>query len=664
MLRSFTIRKKILLALLLMGLLPLSLAMVVSVLDSSRALENAVYQQLTSIREIKKGQVVAYFKERKDDLGQLAEIVQLRQFSRLERNNSQEITPEAEKAYVDFQKNGGYYDLFLIDVSGDIFYTVEREPDFGTNLINGPYAQSNLSMLFREVIQTKKFGVTDFSPYAPSAGAAAAFIAMPVLNQAGQVRMVVALQLSIDQINHIMGQRSGLGETGETYLVGSDLLMRSDSYLDPEFHSVQGSFANPEKGKVDTQAVTAALAQQTATAIIIDYNGNPVLSSYTPLNLWGLKWALLAEMDEAEAFAPIKEMQLLLASVALGALLVIIIVALKLAGSLAKPLANISNHMEEIANGDGDLTVELDVVGNDEIALLSHRFNVFVQKIRNTVSDVAQSTEVMADATDQLSKNVHSAQTSIHQQKQDTSMAAAAINEMASSVQQVACSTSEALQATHQAQCDVEAGLGITKHTIEVMNSLASEVDNANQVVMHLNQQSQSVTTVLEVIREIADQTNLLALNAAIEAARAGESGRGFSVVADEVRSLAKRTQDSTEEINTIVTDLQTYAINSMEVMQRGKKIACSGVEQVEETGAALERIVRSVNHLSEMNTQIATASEQQAHVSEEINKSIVSIDLIAQQNATEANATKDSNVRLTELSQQLRKLVGQFKLA
>ncbi|WP_415884642.1 methyl-accepting chemotaxis protein [Neptuniibacter sp. QD72_48] len=663
MFRSLTIRKKILMSLLLMGLVPLLIAISVAIIDSSDALERSVYQQLTGIREIKKSQIENYFAEREIDLNQLAEIVRLRQASQLDSLEPYHVSASSDKAYANFQKQGGYYDLFLINPQGDIFYTVEREPDFGTNLMNGTYADSNLARLFKQVLGSGKFGIIDFAPYAPSNGAAAAFIALPIKNAEDSIELVVALQLSITDINAIMGERNGLGETGETYLVGPDHLMRSDSFLDPIHHTVLASFANPEKGKVDTQAANDALAQKTGTNIIIDYNGNPVLSSYTPVTIKGLQWALLAEVDEAEAFAPIYDLQWLLGSLLISSLIIIVLVALKLAGSLANPISRISQHMKEIASGSGDLTVELEVKGSDEIALLSSRFNTFVNKIRETVSDVAESTKVMAEATEQLSQNVDTTQVSINQQQQDTSQAAAAINQMTSAVQQVACSTSEALAATHQAQNDVETGLRVTEQTIDVINALASEVEQATQVIQRLNKQSDSVTTVLEVIRDIADQTNLLALNAAIEAARAGDSGRGFSVVADEVRNLAQRTQASTEEIDTIITDLQGYARSSMDVMNKGKVIAASGVEQVAETGAALERIITSVNHLTEMNTQIATASEQQAHVSEEINRSILSIDQIAQVNADGASQTQESNLRLSELSSRLKRLVGEFKL-
>ncbi len=184
----------------------------------------------------------------------------------------------------------GYYDLFLIHPGGRVFYTVTKEADYGTNMVNGKYKDSGLGKLTRQVLETKKFGLADFAPYAPSNDEPAGFIAQPVIHE-GEVKLVVALQLSLDAINNIMQQRDGMGETGETYLVGSDKLMRSDSYLDPKGHSVKASFAGTVKDNgVDTEAMDEVLAGAEGSKILVDYNGNPVLSAYTPVKVSGTTW--------------------------------------------------------------------------------------------------------------------------------------------------------------------------------------------------------------------------------------------------------------------------------------------------------------------------------------------------------------------------------------
>ena len=171
-------------------------------------------------------------------------------------------------------------------------------------MMTGAYAKSNLGTLVKQVISTRSFGLADFAPYAPSNNEPAAFIAQPIVH-GNTIEVIVALQLSLQSINAIMQQRQGMGETGETYLVGKDKLMRSDSFLDPTHHSVQASFAHPQKGSVNTEAANEALSGTNGRKIILDYNGNPVLSSYVPLKVGNTTWALIAEIDKAEAFAAV-----------------------------------------------------------------------------------------------------------------------------------------------------------------------------------------------------------------------------------------------------------------------------------------------------------------------------------------------------------------------
>jgi methyl-accepting chemotaxis protein len=254
-------------------------------------------------------------------------------------------------------KKYGYYDLFLINPNGFCFYTVAKETDYHTNLVNGKYADSNLGRLVQQVLKSKQYAMADFAPYAPSNNEPAAFVAQPVV-QDGKVEVVVALQLPIDAINNIMQQRDGMGKTGETYLVGPDKLMRSDSFLDPANHSVKASFAHPEKGMVDTEAAKEALSGKTGAKIIMDYNGNPVLSAFTPVKIGDTTWALIAEIDESEAFAAVKTIAWLIGIIALAGIIAIIIVAFLVSRAITLPI-------NRIITGLGD--------GSDQVASASAR---------------------------------------------------------------------------------------------------------------------------------------------------------------------------------------------------------------------------------------------------------------------------------------------------
>ncbi len=311
------------------------------------ALESGAYGQLEAMREIKEKQIDQYFAERAGDIGVLTEMVatlRRESFSKLEalRDNKKNaiihilsqvkidivaqqdrsICTKAMSHYEDFINTGqtspeynrfskiiegftkatGYYDYFVINKDGLCVFSAAKEADYNTNLLTGPYKNSGLGEAVRRALNGEVY-FSDFAPYAPSNNEPAAFIAAPIISKGIQAG-VVALQVSLEKVQSVMSIRSGLGETGETYIVGSDLLMRTDSFLDPQYHSVKNSFANPSKGKAETEAVKSALKGNTGSGVIIDYNGNPVLSAWTNLDFMGERWALLAEIDVAEAFSP------------------------------------------------------------------------------------------------------------------------------------------------------------------------------------------------------------------------------------------------------------------------------------------------------------------------------------------------------------------------
>jgi len=273
----------------------------------------------------------------------------------------------------------GYYDLFLIEPDGYVFYTAIKEADYHTNMITGKYANSGLGKLVKKIIQTRNFEFEDFEPYAPSNDKPASFIATPILSD-NKVEMILALQLSLGAINSVMQQREGMGKTGETYLVGQDKLMRSDSFLDPKYHSVEASFHDPLKGKVDTEATREALDGKKGEIIIKDYNGNWVLSAFTPLTVFDTQWALIAEIDCSEAFAPVYFMQKIITTILICAIAIILIFSLIMTGSLMKPVKKIIQFIEKVRSDDKDVHLIMD--SKDEIGTLGDALNEMVEAQR------------------------------------------------------------------------------------------------------------------------------------------------------------------------------------------------------------------------------------------------------------------------------------------
>ncbi len=327
------------------------------------------------------------------------------------------------------------------------------------------------------------------------------------------------------------------------------------------------------------------------------------------------------------------------------------------------PLRTAVKAMSEISEGDGDLTRRLDVNGKDEIGQLAVAFNTFASKIHTLVVEVSSSTTQLAAASEELSLITHDTTTGVVSQQNDIDQVATAINELSATVQEVNNNAQSAASAADQASVHTRDGSKVVKTSISGIGNLAQEIEQASQVIHKLEQDTDAIGEVLAVIRGIADQTNLLALNAAIEAARAGEQGRGFAVVADEVRTLASRTQESTQEIQTTIEQLQAGARNAVQAMNTSRDMAETSVDQASQTGKALDDITTAVSTINDMNTQIASASNEQSLVTEEINQNVVNITQVAEQTANSAEQIDTSSRELAHLSAQLQTLVGQFKV-
>ncbi len=352
--------------------------------------------------------------------------------------------------------------------------------------------------------------------------------------------------------------------------------------------------------------------------------------------------------------------------------IILLILGLCLGGAIAwyisyaliTPVKKATQTLANMAAGESDLTSRMQESGNgDETALFASKFNQFASKVHAVVEQMTGSATQLASATNKMSSVIAQTNNGTQRQREETDLAVSAIDEMAVSVKEVSNSAHEAASAAQHADSETSNGQEVVAGTVRSINNLADEVVRVSGVINKVGIQSENIGTVLDVIRGIAEQTNLLALNAAIEAARAGEQGRGFAVVADEVRNLASRTQQSTEEIQSMIESLQQDSREAVNAMEQGLGMAKDSVDKAEKAGNSLEVIAGAVSTINSMNTQIAAAAEEQSTVAESINRSVHSISDITDQTLEGTQQTANASNELANIAVEIQQLLSKFKV-
>ena len=458
--------------------------------------------------------------------------------------------------------------------------------------------------------------------------------------------------MRFDEGNYIfVGDKHGVQlATGVASLLGKNIMEFKDSSghffvkdLYKMAHSGGGfvnyTWKNPDKNTID-----------------------PKTSYVMQFEPWG--WMIGSGMNMVALENATRMSEIASLSYALGILVVLSLIVGYFIKTITSPIKRTVRAMRELSKGEGDLTQRLPEEGSAELILLARYFNQFIASLQTIMQSISDAGAQVSASASQLTHSVHHIDDSLNQQQNDVDMLATAMTQMLATVEEVASRTVEANDASGLAAKEASNSHAIISQNVTVANELAQQIEAATEVVQQLASDANNVDTVLEVIRGVAEQTNLLALNAAIEAARAGEQGRGFAVVADEVRTLSVRTQESTLEIQSIVEKLQAGAKNVVEVMNQGAEKAGSASALSSQAGDALNLINKEVHTIEEMNQHIATAAEQQTVTVGDINRNVVSLRDMASEVSVESKQMASSGQELNRVSNDLLAMIQRFKLA
>ena len=652
-----------------------------AVYKSKDALMQSNFAKLTTVRDFKKSEIEEFFQKNiailkvismsnnveylVDDLYRLEEKMELNPSGAFPIQDPlvDETIEPYENFFKTFIKEYKFEDILLINAqTGQVRYSAKKHKDYGTNLKSGDLKASALAKVYRKAIKNDTASYVDMEPYSPNKNAPMLFLGIPVKIE-GELNSVLVLEIAGSSINHIMHQRIGYGKTQEDYLVGANHLMRSDSFLDTKNHSILNSFSHPKQGSIHTPQVDAALKGDEGRGIFTEYNDKKVLVAYSTIKVSDtIQWAILSVITADEVLVtPNAIRNFLLIELFVFLLLISFISLYILNKNMITPLNDFKTALLEIADTK-DLSQSITCNAPTEIEDMARSFNLLLHDLQELINNSKTTSTDNTQKSNNLSSIAHTLGTNIDTTakivKEASTSSNAITNEITTAIAEAQANKNEIIKANTMLN---EARDEIVLLTNRVQESSEVEVELADKMDT-LSSEANNVKGVLDVIGDIADQTNLLALNAAIEAARAGEHGRGFAVVADEVRKLAERTQKSLSEINATINVIVQSIQEASENMNQNSQ----GIQHLAEIASTVEDKINTtvtiVNNATLESDKTVQDFENTGNAIQQIAKVVTQINTLSLENAKNVENIVTTSHDLSQETQELNSQLETFR--
>jgi methyl-accepting chemotaxis protein len=668
MFKKLKISQKLVIFMVVMGVIPLLLGILFANSRVSNELENQAIEKMHAIQALKMAHVKDYFDllERqchiaKDDPYLMQALLE---FNRVFEDEGDKVRTPAWDALAekykermkDILNDNQWADLLLIHTDGDIVYTAAGESDLGMIIPDSDLKNSSLGKAFRKasVPGAPEISFGDFEPYAPSKGEHEAFMIGHMKDENGDLKGFLALKVPIDKINNILHQREGYGESHETYLVGEvdgKSSYRSDRVV--------------KEGKVGEEKtdefIKKALAGEDGEGVKTGSTGDEEVVIYDPLNITGVNWCMISTMAKDKILKNARAMRTVL-FIMLAVLGVLVGVAgYFLARTLSKPIGQMVNRTKDLAEGEADLTRRIEINTQDELGELGGHFNTFIERVQGIIQKVKENAEAVSSGSLEISSSSEELAATVEEQSTQSQTVSTSVAELTATSNDISKSIEGTQSQAEGASKLTKEGGKVIQDSIDSFKSIQAQTGNLGKIIDSLGDSTQKIGNIIDVINDVADQTNLLALNAAIEAARAGEAGRGFAVVADEVRKLAERTAKATREIEEIITQLQAEAGNAEAAMGDASKEVEKGTKLGEESLKILDKIVASSDGILDAATSVATAVMQENATIEEVNNNIQGIAAASEESSNAVQEVASTAEDLSRQAETLKDLAGQF---